>query len=108
MNKLIFALPALALLAACGQKSGNDGNASGSASSGPQVTGAGSTFVYPVLSAWASDYQKQAGTAINYQSIGTCWPSGQPFASATGWLPVASAFAPAATTASALPTSQIL
>jgi phosphate transport system substrate-binding protein len=36
-----------------------------------QITGAGSTFVYPVLSAWASDYQKQAGTAINYQSIGS-------------------------------------
>ena len=71
MNKLLLALPALALLAACGQKAGNEaGNAAG-ASSGVQITGAGSTFVYPVLSAWASDYQKQNGTAINYQSIGS-------------------------------------
>jgi phosphate transport system substrate-binding protein len=72
MNKLLLALPALALLAACGQKTGNEsGNAGGAPSSGLQITGAGSTFVYPVLSAWAADYQKQAGTAINYQSIGS-------------------------------------
>ena len=35
------------------------------------ITGAGSTFVYPVLSAWAADYQKQSGARINYQSIGS-------------------------------------
>ena len=35
------------------------------------VTGAGSTFVYPVLSRWASDYKKSAGDEINYQSIGS-------------------------------------
>jgi phosphate transport system substrate-binding protein len=69
MNKLLLALPALALLAACGQKT-QSGNAGGAAS-GTQITGAGSTFVYPVLSAWAADYQKQSGTAVNYQSIGS-------------------------------------
>ena len=35
------------------------------------ITGAGSTFVYPVLSRWASDYKKSAGDEINYQSIGS-------------------------------------
>jgi len=35
------------------------------------ITGAGSTFVYPVLSRWASDYKKMAGDEINYQSIGS-------------------------------------
>src|SRR5206468_5410290 len=35
------------------------------------ITGAGSTFVYPVLSRWASDYKKTAGDEINYQSIGS-------------------------------------
>ena len=68
MNKFFLALPVLALVAACHGNSGN--NASGS-TSGAQITGAGSTFVYPVLSAWAADYQKQAGTAVNYQSIGS-------------------------------------
>ena len=37
----------------------------------PAITGAGSTFVYPVLSAWASDYAGQTGTKVNYQSIGS-------------------------------------
>jgi len=68
MNKLLLALPALALVAAC---SGKSANQNGSASSGAQITGAGSTFVYPVLSAWAADYQKQGGVAVNYQSIGS-------------------------------------
>ena len=68
MNKLFLALPALAFLAAC--NSGNQ-SSNGTAASGAQITGAGSTFVYPVLSAWAADYQKQSGTAINYQSIGS-------------------------------------
>ena len=67
MNRMLFALPALALLAAC---SANTGNQAGNAV-GAQITGAGSTFVYPVLSAWASDYAKQSGVNINYQSIGS-------------------------------------
>jgi len=36
-----------------------------------QVTGAGSTFVYPVLAAWSDAYAKQSGVKINYQSIGS-------------------------------------
>ena len=35
------------------------------------VTGAGSTFVYPVLSKWAADYKAAGGDQINYQSIGS-------------------------------------
>jgi phosphate transport system substrate-binding protein len=35
------------------------------------ITGAGSTFVYPVLSKWASDFKKAGGDEINYQSIGS-------------------------------------
>ncbi len=36
-----------------------------------QITGAGSTFVYPVLSKWSEAYSKLTGTQINYQSIGS-------------------------------------
>jgi hypothetical protein len=50
MNKALFALPALAFAAACSSNEG--GNAT---SAGAQITGAGSTFVYPVLSAWAAN-----------------------------------------------------
>jgi phosphate transport system substrate-binding protein len=35
------------------------------------ITGAGSTFVYPVLSKWASDFKRMGGDDINYQSIGS-------------------------------------
>jgi phosphate transport system substrate-binding protein len=35
------------------------------------VTGAGSSFIAPILSKWASDYNKATGAKINYQSIGS-------------------------------------
>ena len=35
------------------------------------ITGAGSTFVYPILAKWAAIYQKKTGAQINYQSIGS-------------------------------------
>jgi phosphate transport system substrate-binding protein len=70
VKAITLAVAAAALLtAACGTKSGNETQAP--AGSAQQVTGAGSTFVYPVLSAWAADYQKQSGARINYQSIGS-------------------------------------
>lgn len=66
--------------AAC---SGNDGAPAagagaplpGSAPAGDQVaaqiTGAGATFIYPLLSKWSDDYNKATGARINYQSIGS-------------------------------------
>ncbi|WP_024516610.1 phosphate ABC transporter substrate-binding protein PstS [Bradyrhizobium sp. Tv2a-2] len=35
------------------------------------ITGAGSTFIYPVLSKWADSYKKDSGSGVNYQSIGS-------------------------------------
>lgn len=35
------------------------------------ITGAGATFIYPLLSKWSADYSKATGTKINYQSIGS-------------------------------------
>src|ERR1700679_2611656 len=35
------------------------------------ITGAGSTFIFPVLSKWADAYKKDAGAGVNYQSIGS-------------------------------------
>jgi phosphate transport system substrate-binding protein len=35
------------------------------------VTGAGSSFVFPVISKWSQDYSKDAAHRINYQSIGS-------------------------------------
>ena len=36
-----------------------------------QITGAGSTFVYPILSKWSEAYSQKNGTRVNYQSIGS-------------------------------------
>src|SRR6202049_3246131 len=35
------------------------------------ITGAASTFIYPVLSKWADAYKKESGDGVNYQSIGS-------------------------------------
>lgn len=35
------------------------------------ITGAGSSFVYPVLSKWSADYAGKTGHQLNYQSIGS-------------------------------------
>jgi phosphate transport system substrate-binding protein len=35
------------------------------------ITGAGSTFVYPVMSKWAAGYKGTKGVLVNYQSIGS-------------------------------------
>jgi phosphate transport system substrate-binding protein len=59
------------LVAACGKTPGEQGNARQAAAATGQITGAGSTFVYPVLAAWSGDYAKQTGQAVNYQSIGS-------------------------------------
>jgi phosphate transport system substrate-binding protein len=53
-------------LASCGQGSGGNESAAST-----EVTGAGSTFVYPVLSAWSADYSTAEHVRINYQSIGS-------------------------------------
>ncbi|MBS0514303.1 MAG: phosphate ABC transporter substrate-binding protein PstS [Proteobacteria bacterium] len=36
-----------------------------------EITGAGSTFVYPILSKWSDSYNTATGNKINYQSIGS-------------------------------------
>jgi phosphate transport system substrate-binding protein len=39
--------------------------------SAAEITGAGSTFVYPVLAKWADAYKNATGVGLNYQSIGS-------------------------------------
>ncbi len=40
-------------------------------SAGTGVTGAGSSWVYPLVAKWAAQYQKLTGIEVNYQSIGS-------------------------------------
>jgi len=68
MHRRIRALSLLALaalaLSAC--------NSSSNTSNNVQLTGAGSTFVYPLMTRWIQDFsQSHPGVQINYQSIGS-------------------------------------
>lgn len=36
-----------------------------------RINGGGSTFVYPMMSRWASEYQQRTTTQVNYQSVGS-------------------------------------
>ncbi|MFZ1909820.1 MAG: phosphate ABC transporter substrate-binding protein PstS [Burkholderiales bacterium] len=38
---------------------------------GSSITGAGSTWVYPLVAKWSAVYAKQTDTEVNYQSIGS-------------------------------------
>jgi phosphate transport system substrate-binding protein len=47
------------------------GTLGGTAAQAMDISGAGSTFVYPVLAKWAANYATKTGTHVNYQSIGS-------------------------------------
>lgn len=36
-----------------------------------EITGAGSTFVYPVVAKWAEAFKAKTGNSVNYQSVGS-------------------------------------
>jgi phosphate transport system substrate-binding protein len=36
-----------------------------------EITGAGSTFVFPILLKWSADYSAKTGDKVSYQSIGS-------------------------------------
>ena len=68
------ALAATLALAAC-KPADKSAATSSTAAAGDRVaaeiTGAGATFIYPLLSKWSDDYNKATGHKINYQSIGS-------------------------------------
>jgi phosphate ABC transporter phosphate-binding protein len=45
--------------------------ASGCGGGKPRLNGAGSSFVFPMLSKWSAEYDKAKGVEVNYQSIGS-------------------------------------
>ncbi len=75
-STLLAALAASTMmLASCSKKTDNtaaDSTATGtSATATNALTGAGSTFVDPIMTHWAPEYQKETGTTINYQAVGS-------------------------------------
>ena len=74
--RLTFLGLAIALtIAACTGNQGTDKPGASSNEAGDKVaaeiTGAGASFIYPLLSKWSSDYHKATGAKVNYQSIGS-------------------------------------
>ena len=72
----LLGLAAALVLAGCSQGGPSaDKSATGSAGADgtatAEITGAGASFVYPLLSKWSSDYHKATGAKVNYQSIGS-------------------------------------
>jgi phosphate transport system substrate-binding protein len=56
----------------CTSKKGENGSAPVTTATGGGILAAGSSFVYPVMSRWISDYHaKNPNVQINYQSIGS-------------------------------------
>ena len=61
---IIGAVAAFALVGC--QQQGQD-----NAQSAAGITGAGASFIYPVMAAWTADYASNTGDKINYQSVGS-------------------------------------
>ncbi len=80
-------LTGVVLMGGCGGNSSSSDNTAGggsstsnattsttstSASSGSaKLTGAGSTFIYPLMTKWVDTYKQKNGLEINYQSVGS-------------------------------------
>ena len=67
---LALVVTAVALIPAC--NSGKLSNARQAGGNANQLIAAGSTFIYPIMTRWISDFQSNhPGVQINYQSIGS-------------------------------------
>ena len=66
LTRLVTAVLAIAFLSSCTKKEQS------SPATGAQITGAGSTFVFPLMSKWTAEYTAANPTVqVNYQSIGS-------------------------------------
>lgn len=69
MRKLPFVLLVVFLAACGGSKSASTTTSSSGGSK--TIVGAGSTFVYPLVSQWAGDYAKRSGVSVSYGAVGS-------------------------------------
>lgn len=71
MKKLVALVVTAGALAAAVGVAATSSTASGTKASDDSLSGAGSTFVAPLVSAWSVDYPAKTGVRINYQPIGS-------------------------------------
>ena len=68
----VFMAVILGLTTTIACNSNSKSNATQNAANSQQIIGAGSTFIYPIMTRWISDFQSShPGVQINYQSIGS-------------------------------------
>ena len=65
----LLALPLAFGLSAC--QPSDTGGAAGDGAASPEISGAGASFVFPLMSRWSADYNAATGHRVNYQSIGS-------------------------------------
>jgi phosphate transport system substrate-binding protein len=71
LTLLVAFVASTSMLTSCGGgKSGSAADSTAAANSNT-LTGAGSTFINPIMTNWASEYQKSDSIAVNYQSVGS-------------------------------------
>jgi phosphate transport system substrate-binding protein len=70
-RKSTLALFACGLLVAVAAGCGSSNDSGGSSSSGGPITGAGATFIAPLMSKWQSDYASKSGSTVTYGAIGS-------------------------------------
>lgn len=80
LTRLLLLSTATVLLAACSGNTEQPAAGTPAAAAAPtasraaqslRFTGAGSTFVFPVLSRWSAEHNRLTGAQVNYQSIGS-------------------------------------
>jgi phosphate transport system substrate-binding protein len=64
-------LVAAAVAAGFGGLSACAGDAEGGGRGAGTLTGAGATFAMPLITVWSSEYQREVGARVNYNSIGS-------------------------------------
>jgi phosphate transport system substrate-binding protein len=69
--RTLAALVLVLLLAACGGSKSTTTTSSSSGDGSKVLVGAGSTFVYPLVSQWVGDYSKRTGVTVTYGAIGS-------------------------------------
>ena len=60
-----------AVPAAGGPDAASPGAPAASTPSTAEISGAGASFIYPLISRWSADYNAATGAKVNYQSIGS-------------------------------------
>src|SRR5262249_53025367 len=61
----------LAAVAGCGTGGGSADGTGGGLSGAQRLDGAGSSFVYPMMTKWTSEYEKAKNIRVNYESTGS-------------------------------------